>query len=216
MHKRYFHTIYILFITLLSISCQFLIPGSGKNFAGDVLFKDDFSDPSSGWNQISTESGETDYADGTYRIYVNQPNMDIWSQPNLDLTDVRIEVDTFKVGGERDNRFGIICRASEIEQFYTFIISSDGYFGIGKIRGNDYQLIGMDALLRSDVIKKGSAFNHIRADCIGNELTLYVNGTKLAQVEDSDLTSGDVGLIAGTYNNVGADIRFDNFIVYKP
>jgi hypothetical protein len=216
LQKRYFITIRILFIALLSISCQFLIPGKGRDAPGEVLFKDDFSNPSSGWNQISTESGETDYADGTYRIYVNQPNMDIWSQPNLDLTDVRIEVDTFKVGGERDNRFGIICRAYEIEQFYTFIISSDGYFGIGKIRGNDYQLIGMDALLRSDVIEKGSAINHIRADCIGNVLSLYVNGTKLAQVEDSDLTSGDVGLIAGTYNNVGTDIRFDNFIVYKP
>ena len=31
--------------------------------------------------------------------------------PGLKFTDVRIEVDALKVGGERDNRFGIICRA---------------------------------------------------------------------------------------------------------
>lgn len=181
-----------------------------------LLFKDDFSDPESGWNRITTTQGQTDYADGVYRIFVNEPDLDIWSTPGKSFKDMRIEVDALKVGGERDNRFGIICRAEDLNSFYTFVISSDGYYGIGKIQSQEYRLIGMQALQPSSAILKGSALNHLRADCIGDTLTLYVNGQKLAEVRDSDFTSGDAGLIAGTYTTSGVDIRFDNFFVYQP
>ena len=119
-------------------------------------------------------------------------------------------MDALKVGGERDNRFGIICRATSPNSFYTFIISSDGYYGIGKINGQEYHLIGMDALQPSSAILKGSALNHLRADCIGDTLTLYVNDNKLIEVRDSEFPAGDIGLIAGTYQTAGTDIRFDN------
>jgi hypothetical protein len=205
----------ILPITFAMLACRISLPWQDQS-SGAILFQDDFSDPSSGWNQVTAANGETDYADGTYRIFVNEPDMDIWSKPGLSFTDVRVEVEALKVGGDRNNRFGIICRVTEPNTFYTFIISSDGYYGIGKIKGQVYQLIGMDALQPSDVILKGSALNHIRADCVGDRLTLYVNGHQLAEVQDSEFTSGDVGLIAGTYDTSGTDIRFDNFVVYQP
>jgi len=207
----------LLLLLGVSLSCQVLEDqGSEPEKPAKTLFEDDFSDPSSGWNRIATVQGQTDYADGVYRIFVNEPDLDIWSMPGKSFKDVRIEVDALKVGGERDNRFGIICRAEDQGSFYTFVISSDGYFGIGKIQRQDYSLIGMQALQPSDAILKGSALNHLRADCIGDTLSLYVNGQKLAEVRDADFTAGDAGLIASTYAAAGADIRFDNFIVYQP
>lgn len=201
-----------------ALACRLLTDrgGSSNMQAGRVLFQDDFSDPESGWNRATTERGESDYEDGAYRILVKEPNVDIWSTAGREFSDVRIEVDAFKVGGDRDNRFGVICRAVDASNFYTFIISSDGYYGIGKLKGQQYQLIGMEALQPSDAIHQGSAFNHIRADCIGSTLALYVNGKKLAEVQDSEFASGDVGLIAGTYQEPGTDVRFNNFIVYQP
>jgi hypothetical protein len=74
----------------------------------------------------------------------------------------------------------------------------------------------MDALQPTDAIHQGSALNHIRADCIGDTLTLYANGVKLAEVKDTRFPKGDVGLIAGTYDAPGTDIRFDDFTVYQP
>jgi hypothetical protein len=207
----------LLALLSAALACQAIAgAGTGGKEPGRVLFKDDFSNPASGWNRIATTQGETDYADGVYRILVNEPNLDIWSMPGRDFNDVRIEIDALKVGGERDNRYGVICRAISPDSFYTLIISSDGYYGIGKIKGQEYSLIGMDALQPSSAIVKGSALNHLRADCIGDTLSFYVNGRKLAEVRDSDYASGDVGLIAGTYETPGTDIRFDNFIVYQP
>jgi hypothetical protein len=184
--------------------------------SGKILFRDDFSNPDSGWNRIAGDSGLTDYDDGLYRILVNTTYTDIWSRPNLEFSDVRIEVDTLKVGGDRNNRFGLICRAIDNDNFYTFIISSDGYYGIGKIKEQQFSLIGMDALQPHQAIKVGSTLNRLRADCVGDKLSLYVNGEMIAQANDIDFPFGDVGLIAGTYETSGADIRFDNFFVRAP
>jgi len=215
--KSYRWIIPLILLIAAAIACQ-AVPGSKKNpdERGRVLFQDDFSGLTSGWNRITTTQGETDYADGVYRIFVNEPNLDIWSFPGRDFNDVRIEVDALKVGGERNNRYGIICRAVDQNSFYTLIISSDGYYGIGKIQGQDYSLIGMETLQPSSAILKGAALNHLRADCVGDTLTLFVNGEKLAQVRDSSFAAGDVGLIAGSYETAGVDIRFDNFIVFEP
>jgi len=205
----------LIILVSTSLACQVLAK-SGPDSPGKVLFSDEFSDPQSGWNRITTAQGQTDYADGVYRIFVNEPDLDIWSVPGREFRDVRLEVDALKVGGERDNRFGLICRAIRMDSFYTFIISSDGYYGIGKIRGQEYSLIGMEALQPSNAILKGSALNRLRADCVGDTLTFYVNGQKLIQVNDAEFASGDVGLIAGTYQASGTDIRFDHFVVYQP
>jgi hypothetical protein len=74
----------------------------------------------------------------------------------------------------------------------------------------------MDGMKLSSVIHTGTARNHVRGDCIGNTLTLYVNGVKLAEVQDSSLGIGDVGILAGSFDQPGVDILFNNFIVKKP
>jgi hypothetical protein len=77
-------------------------------------------------------------------------------------------------------------------------------------------MISSDKLQPSDAVKQGATLNRVRADCVGDSLTLYVNGQKVATATDTSLTTGDVGLIAGTYNEPGTDILFDNFVVTKP
>ncbi len=210
-------------LLLASLSCS--IPFIGGDDRGDptsaplpsnVLFQDDFSDPSSGWDRVSEAAGITDYADGSYRIFVNTINTDIWSNPKLNFSDVRVEVDATKVGGSDNNDFGVICRYVDSDNYYFFIASSDGYYGIGRFFEGKQELIGVESMPPSEVINKGNATNHLRADCIGSKLSLYVNGEFLTQVEDTAFASGDVGLLAGSLDSPGVDIYFDNFKVLKP
>jgi hypothetical protein len=214
-------TVYWLIAVILLLmcsACQRVLPLTATPASQQRLYKDDFSDLNSGWKPVSSvaTNSTVGYADGVYRITVNSANRDEWATPGLNLADVRIEVDAIKIGGDRNNRFGIICRATGADSFYVFLISSDGYYGIGKIKGNRYELLGSEALLPSDKIPKGSAYLHLQADCIQDRLGLYVNGEKIAEARDAEFQTGDVGLIAGAYNTVGTDIFFDNFIVSKP
>jgi len=43
----------------------------------NVLFSDDFSDSSSGWDQLNDVDKITDYASGGYRMWLNKTSYDI-------------------------------------------------------------------------------------------------------------------------------------------
>lgn len=192
------------------------IGNQAEAVTNDTIFQDDFSDSSSGWDRVNLPEGITDYADGVYRIYVNTENTDYWANPGLSFKDTIIEVEATKVGGPDDNDFGLICRHQNTENFYIFMISSDGFFGILRVIDGEQELLGMDEMEYSESINTGNAMNVIRADCIGSSLTLYVNSSQLISVEDSSLEAGDVGLLAGTFDILGTDIHFDNFVVRNP
>jgi len=184
--------------------------------AGEILFKDDFSDPLSGWDQISAPTGETNYDGGSYRIWVNEPYTDLLANPDLNFKDVRIEVEATG-GGPDDNVFGVICRSNPAgDRYYFFVISSDGYYGIGKVDGADQKLLSAEMMMPSETIRQGKLTNLLRADCIGDRLTFYVNNQKVAEVQDGAYTQGDIGLTAGSFGKQGVDIHFDNLTVAKP
>jgi hypothetical protein len=183
--------------------------------AGATLFKDDFSSPTSGWDRTKYAEGIMDYDGGGYRILVNALQANFWSRPHKDFNDVRIEVDAGKLGGPDENRIGLICR-SDGKNYYFFLISSDGYYGLGIFKDGKAGLLGQIEMSSNRNIHIGAAVNHLRADCKGNDLTFYVNGFQLATIHDSTLTHGDVGLLAGTFGQPGADIVFDNFVVLVP
>ena len=183
----------------------------------NVLFEDDFSSPDSGWQDIyRDETGISDYDQGGFRIHVMEENFDYWANPGLDFADAIVEVEATKIGGPNDNDFGLICRYADGENFYFFLISSDGFFVIGKYTDGEYLLIGSDLMLPTEVILTGEATNRIRVECIGETLRLFVNGVQLAEVTDADHVNGDVGLIAGTFDEPGTDILFDHFAVLAP
>jgi hypothetical protein len=183
---------------------------------GDVLFQDDFSRTSSGWDRTQDQAYRSDYSDGVYRIEIFQPATTAWSNPGLDFGDVQIEVETVKAAGPDDNAFGVVCRYQDPANYYFFLISSDGFAGIGARRTGSTVLLTGDAMLPSEAILLGSAANHIRADCVGTRLTLMVNGAAVSEAEASDWARGDVGLIASSYAEAGAVIDFDNFTVIAP
>jgi hypothetical protein len=182
-----------------------------------LIFFDDFSNPNSGWDQVEEADYSTNYYNNAYRITVNTDMYDSWANPNIQTyTDAIIEVDATKNGGPDDNDFGVICRYQDSKHFYYAVISSDGYYGIIKASGDSSGLLGREYLEYSDAIPQGYATNHLRLECLGDTLSFYANGQLLDQQTDGEYADGDVGLIAGTYDNPGTDILFDNFSVYTP
>lgn len=205
-------------LSLTALACTALSNGGGNDTGGNdrpnnVLFQDDFSRTSSGWDREEYDYATTDYGDDVYRIEITSEDYFAWSTPYENFTDVIIEVETFKASGGDDNGFGVICRHEDEENFYFLEISSDGYAWIGKYYQAEYEVIDGG---ESSRVKLGSETNSLRAECIGNELSLFVNGSRVLQVYDSDFTSGDVGLIAETYSASYTEILFDNFIVTRP
>ncbi|HVP20502.1 MAG TPA: hypothetical protein VMS73_01430 [Anaerolineaceae bacterium] len=185
--------------------------------SGNILFKDDFSDPTSGWETWSEPSGSmVAYQNGGLRIYIAEKQFDYWSRPGKRVSDVYMEADVIKLGGPDDNDFGFICRYQDRDNFYALLASSDGYAGILKVKDGNYHIISGAEMAYSESIRKGGTQNHLRADCNGADLSLSANGQKILDVQDQDFKTGEIGLIAGTGDTGGADLYFDNFLAYKP
>jgi hypothetical protein len=209
----------IVFLMLLNHACVPSIPreaAAASDADAAILFSDDFSKTPSGWGLWNNEGGLVEYVEGGLRVRVDDTYFDFWSVAGKNFSDVQIEVDAVKRAGPEDNDFGVVCRYQDRENFYMLVTSSDGYFGIAKVKEGEYSMIGSEQLQYSSVIQPGQALNHLRADCVGNTLRLYANGSLLMEAQDADFASGDVGLVAGAYQVKGVDILFDNFVVKTP
>jgi hypothetical protein len=208
-------------LALTALACD--ISGSssdktpGTSSGKKVLFQDDFANTDSGWNRVRDANGNiTDYENGGYRILNNQPISHVWANPGLKFNDVHVDVDIAKINGPDDNYFGVICRYKDGSNFYILSISSDGYFGIIKVKDGSLSLLGSDQMQPSEAIQQGNAANHLSAECKGKSLTLSVNGQKLISVEDGAFSSGDVGLEVTTRQSGSVDVLFTHFSVTKP
>jgi len=205
----------LLFSSLFLFSaCAVPIAATPPVPSGSVLFQDTFETNVSGWDRLANDGGIMDYDSGGFRILVRQSNMNYWSTPERNFGDVRVEADVTKLNGPNENRAGLICRYQRGD-YYFFIISNDGFYGIGKFIGGQTLLLGQGAMQPSDFIQK-DAMNHLRADCIGNTLTLYVNFNEIASAQDTDFAYGDIGVLAGAFTGPGVDVLFQNFVVMQP
>ena len=177
-----------------------------------LLYSDDFSDPSSGWDVYSDEDSDKGYSDGEYYILVKTTDLVSWGNPGRTFTDFRLEVDARKVAGPDDNQFGVIARYRDSDNFYVFAISSDGYYRVRKQVDDEWETLV--EWTTSPHIKQGESTNHLTLIAQGADFGFYVNGEHLVDVTDASFTEGDTGLVAGTFDEAGVRIHFDNLEVW--
>ncbi|MBN2503538.1 MAG: tetratricopeptide repeat protein [Anaerolineales bacterium] len=193
-----------------------------KDAQAGLPFLDDFSDATGGWFGNTPEGstqiigGSYYFKDGGLGIEVTTPDNLVWTRPGRSFTDVEIEVDARKVAGANNNVYGVICRYVSYNNFYAFLVTSDGYAGIAKpVDGAlDEDVLGESNLVLEAAVNLGQEVNHIRAICKGELLKLYVNDQFVLLVLDESIAYGDVGLIVGSMDPAsGTDVLFDNFEV---
>ena len=187
-----------------------------------VLFEDDFSNDSSGWDTYSDEYGAAFYQDGWLHVRNNALNegSDV-SYAHQYFTDFVLVVETKLVGGSDENWHIVTARDSGAGNYYSFGISADGYYIMSKWV-DDLRTEFREPTL-SIYIKQGKGvINIVRVECVGSDLSLSVNGHLLANVSDSTFTGGDIAL--GASLPVGTsvsesqftEVAFDSIIITAP
>jgi hypothetical protein len=203
-------------LAVLLSACQSSLISDLVTRPGGRLFWDDFSNASGVWPDVSGANGTLGIVDGTYQIQVRSTQLILTAASDHSFRNVQVEVDASRLSGPLQNLFGLTCRSSNADNFYFFAISSDGFFALGKIKNGQAALLGQDMMAYNSAILQGDVTNHLRLDCIGETLTGYANGVRIAASEDTDFSSGEAGLVVGTYEIPGVAVSFDNFVVYKP
>lgn len=164
------------------------------------------------WKLSSDAAATVSVADGVLRVHVFELGQVAWASAGRTYSDFRLAVEATQVSGPDDNEYGVLARMAGDQQFYVFSISGDGYARVARYNDGSWNILGPDWKL-SDAIHQGAATNVLEVEARGTTFVFSVNGTQVLQVEDAQLTRGDIGLYAGAFNEANVVIDFDNLEV---
>jgi len=176
------------------------------------LFRDDFSNPASGWPKGDTGNTLFEYINSEYRILIRPKNWYSIARPGFQSTNYRVSVDLRNIDAVMSSygiAFGI---TQDWSGKYTLEIYPDGWFGIYRYDPDgSIEILAEDS---SSAIQQGTATNHISVERNGASIIASANDQLLASVSDSTyIGSLYLGLINYTFGYENADIRYDNFRV---
>ncbi len=219
--RKPFVLLLVLTAVLLLAACNVGSPEPDPcDDGGAALFHDDFSgEQECGWALYSQGGAVVEIDANVFRISTSQPGQIWWSNPGRDFADVIVTAQARQSSGPDDNAYGVICRYQDEENFYLFLISGDGYFTIGKYESGNPQVTYLTEDGRfqpTDTINQGVATNLIRASCIGDELSLAINGIPVITVTDAAFATGDIGLGVSALQQGTAVVEFDELLAIAP
>jgi hypothetical protein len=138
-----------------------------------------------------------------------------WMLNTTAHTDVVMQIDAQQVSTFRMNAFGLMCRASPTNNGngYYFLISGDGYYTIR--RGATDEVPPLIPWTYTDAIQQNQSINRIRIACVGDYLSLTVNGRFVAETRDDFYQRGYAGLAAAIVDDGELDVRFDDLRIWE-
>lgn len=208
--------------------------------AGKLLYAAAFDGFTDEWAQSEGRNSHL-IADGVMRVEVGETQNVVWSPASPRFTDFDMTVDATATAGPDNNGFGVVFRLSDdLQSFYLFLISSDGYYSLERRTSGNIKLISN--WVKSPVINLGmGAKNQIRVVARGDQFEFFVNGQRAAlcipddpeaestyrggqciggqmldTLTDASLPVGRIGVAASTLDEPDVVVEFDNLIVYGP
>jgi hypothetical protein len=191
----------------------------------DLIFRDDFSTPSTGWDVFDDGGFYGHYEDGSYVLGVPAGfkvggDFNTSTQELSTLGDVRVEA-TGRLRGNSDALLGLVCRAQTSRNYYSFLIQGDGSYYIGENHGSRFEEFSSSS---SPAIVPGEAPNRIAIECVdgpdGVNLRMFVNGIALDTALDTvdPIASGAAGFRVES-RRLGRgpmEAAFDDYLITAP
>ena len=186
---------------------------------GNVLFLDDFSDPTSGLynDEVMPDSGRGYYDAGTERyIFALAPDLgaiyDYYADGELPES-FALEISA-SYTGTADNLYGLIFQVVDDESFYLFRVTGDGYFIVEKSDAEGVVPL-IDWTISDGIATAEGGENLLAVTGLGTEYSVYINGAQVGSFSDESYSGGSVGIVADAFDpEAPASFFFDNLTVY--
>lgn len=196
-------------------SDQALVPVSG----GDLLYHDNFTDPTSGWTEDKFDNYFIGYHEPEYyHVEVTSPNYKtIVFAPGKESSDnftleLKVLTSSTKTSPAGDFRYGVAFRRSG-DQYYAFTISPrTKKWYVLKSTPNALTVLkeGTDEDIQ-DLDKEAT----LRVDAKGSSLAFHINGRLIDQITDEDYSRGEIGFYVESFDSPNTHVHFDDLVVRK-
>jgi len=131
-----------------------------------------------------------------------------------DYSDVRIDAHVENYG-RVSNDFALICRYTE-KGWYEFNIKNDGYYYLNyiEIRADGRSYVDTIYLGATTLVDRDA--NDYGLVCQGDKFSMYVNGEKIQETSDRNLSDGKVGVEGFSLRVVPVDLHVDWVKISQP
>ncbi len=187
--------------------------------APQLLFADDFTDPTSGWPTQGQDDATTGlhgyHPPDFYHVEVSIPEATQIVSWGPTFDDFTVESDLFVAKTETDNgdfRYGLVTRRSGSD-FYAFTISprskswyvlKNSFAGLAVLdQGSHVSIQGLTE----------DAADTLRVDVDGENFAFYINSQFVSLVSDGDFSGGEVGFFVENFDESLAHIHYDTLAV---
>lgn len=179
-----------------------------------VQLEENFEDKDTGWVNASTKAKYGSYELSTYQFTLSAPGqLGVSYYENKRFTDSVTNLLVTQVTSSDDAFYAGVCRYTNSENYYLFMVTTDGRYSIQKVESDQFSVL--IPWTYSPVIPMNTSIK-LNIACVGKSLSLAVNGTPLAQVNNSAHWRGLPGLAAGTFRNGQFAVAFDDVVVMTP
>jgi hypothetical protein len=194
---------------------------------GQQFFTEEFDQPlSSDWS-ILTVTG-SDKADPEKVTVEPENGKLVWNFDseyvyyymfyNVSYTDVTVELQADNKG-KNNNSISLICRYDPEVGWYEFNIANNGLYEI-LYADSSGDSIGYSRITNggSNEIKQGKDSNEYSISCVGDKLTLTINGDEVNSITEKKygLSEGGVGMSVSAFNVLPILVDMDWFKVSEP
>ena len=117
--------------------------------------------------------------------------------------------------GRNNNNVSLVCRMNDKgTQWYEFSVESGGVWYLYGVDGK-YNIIDNGG---TNALKQGKELNEYQMVCNDNEITLYINGTKIKTVKDNKygFNEGLVGFNISSLNVLPITVEVKSFEIAQP
>lgn len=134
-------------------------------------------------------------------------------------SDVKVEVRADN-RGKNNNSISLICRYDPEVGWYEFNIANNGLYDILFAEVTESGSIGYNRISNggSNAIKQGKDVNEYVISCVGDKLTLTINGEEIKPVTEKNygLRDGGVGVSVSSFNVLPILVEMEWFKVSEP
>jgi hypothetical protein len=118
--------------------------------------------------------------------------------------------------GRNNNNVSLVCRMnSDGNQWYEFSVESGGVWYLYAVENDKYNILANGG---TTALKQGREVNQYQMDCVGDEITMYVNDQKIRDFQDTRylFDEGFVGFNISSLNVLPITVEVNWFEIAQP
>jgi hypothetical protein len=225
----------LISLNRLSANWHYIVPAE----PGALLYAAAFDDLEDEWERYEGRLSAV-IADGRLRLTVGDFESGPYSVAKPYFGDFDLRLEATAVDGPLDNGFGVIFRLQDRQNYYLFLISSDGYYKVERV--SDGIARELSTWIESPLVRQGlGVSNQLRVIGRGDQFSFAINGEPVGlcipddpearstyaqgtcvngsmqpALTDASIASGRLGVVATSFSASGVVVNFDNVLVYGP